>query len=108
MTIDVDNSGLRYDEDKPRVDLIPPEVIFALGDALSAGAKKYAERNWERGMDWSKVFGPLIRHSFKFWRGEEIDEETGIPHVDLILINAAFLSTYYHRGIGKDNRHIVV
>lgn len=106
--VTVDNGGLRFNEEKPRVDLIPPEVIFSLGTTLSAGAKKYAERNWERGMNWSNTFASLVRHTWKFWRGEEVDEETGCLHVDLILVNAAFLVTYVHRGIGKDDRHIVV
>lgn len=99
--------GLRYDTGKPRMDLIPPEAVFALADALRVGAEKYAERNWELGMDWSRVFGSLMRHAWKFWRGEDIDEETGVPHVDLIMINAVFLCTYYRRKIGKDDRHIV-
>lgn len=96
--------GKRFDQGKSRTDLIPAEVIFALGDALREGAKKYDEHNWEHGMLWSKVFGPLIRHAFKFWGGENIDKDTGLPHVDLILTNAAFLCVYYKRKIGKDNR----
>lgn len=106
--IEVDGAGLRYDEGKPRVDLIPPEAIFGLGHALGEGAKKYAERNWERGMPWSKAIGPLLRHMFKFMMGEEFDKETGVPHIDLVLVNATFLSTYYHRQIGEDDRHIVI
>lgn len=97
--------GYRNDEGKEAVDLIPPEVIFALGKALEVGAKKYEKRNWERGMDWSRVFGSLTRHLWKFWGGEDIDEETGLSHPHLILCNAAFLLTYYVRKIGTDNRN---
>ncbi len=39
------NNGIRHDEEKPRLDLIPPEVIFALGNVLKEGAKKYDTRN---------------------------------------------------------------
>ncbi len=99
--------GYRNDEGKEALDLIPPEIMFALGKALEVGARKYDKRNWEKGMDWSRVFGSLSRHLWKFWGGEDIDEETGLPHTHLILCNAAFLCTYYVRKIGTDNRHKV-
>ena len=99
--------GKRFDKGKSRIDLVPPEAIFALGDALDYGQTKYGERNWEKGMAWGRVFGSLMRHCWKFWSGEDIDKESGRPHVDLILTNAAFLCTYYHRKIGKDDRAVL-
>ena len=32
-------SGIKFDEDKPRMDLIPPEAMYALGAILTYGAK---------------------------------------------------------------------
>jgi hypothetical protein len=68
------------------------------------GAAKYADRNWELGMDWSRVFGSLLRHTWKFWRGEERDAETGCHHMAMAAWNAIALCTYALRGVGKDNR----
>jgi len=38
--------GHKDDQDKVRMELIPPEMMEAVGDILTVGAKKYADRNW--------------------------------------------------------------
>jgi hypothetical protein len=62
---------------------------------LTKGAEKYAERNWELGMKWSKVISSLKRHTAAFERGEDYDKETGLLHTAHIMCNAAFLTEYY-------------
>lgn len=96
-------SGLRFDTGKNRLDLIPPEWEWELGLVLTAGAKKYADRNWELGMDWSKIVGPLRRHLNKFLRGERFDEETKAHHLAHVAWNALALMSYDLRDIGNDN-----
>ena len=68
--------GYKDDHDKIRMELIPPELLEAVGDILTFGAKKYADRNWEYGMKWSRPFGALMRHMWAWWRGEDKDPET--------------------------------
>ena len=96
--------GLRFDAGKSRIDLIPPEFIEALGLHYGAGAKKYADRNWEKGMSWSRCYASAQRHMLAFWRGEEIDEETGTPHVIAAAWNMAALHWYGVHSAGKDDR----
>ena len=98
--------GLRYNEGKPRVDLLPPDALLALGEVYEVGAKKYAERNWEKGMSWQTVLGCLLRHTFKFMLGEDRDEESGLLHSQHIAWNALALLTYQLRNIGIDDRTI--
>lgn len=102
--VKVDGGGLRYNEGKPPLELIPPEPLWAMAGGLQYGAGKYAPRNWERGMAWSKPYACLMRHLLKWWEGKEIDEESGLPHLWHVLINAAFLTTYSMRQIGEDDR----
>lgn len=96
--------GLRYDEGKPRTDLLCPTALMAVAKVLEVGAEKYGEHNWKLGMQWSKVLGSLLRHTFKFMKGEDIDEETGLPHVDLMHANTMFLCNYYREHKAYDNR----
>lgn len=96
--------GHKDDKDKPRMDLIPPEALFALGEVLSHGAKIYDERNWEKGMKWGRVFGALMRHAWKWARRETYDPDSGLPHTYHILACAAFLVAYESRGVGEDDR----
>lgn len=98
------NDGLRYVDGKPRFDLLPPASLFALADHFRKGCDKYAERNWERGMDWSKCFGSLMRHAWKWAWGEDVDSETGTHHMIAVAWNAMALYEYHIRKIGRDDR----
>jgi hypothetical protein len=98
------NEGLRYDQGKLPFHLLPPEMETGVAAVLQKGAVKYAERNWELGMNYSRVYSSLRRHLNAWWSGEENDPETGLPHVDHIATNVAFLQAYTKRGIGTDDR----
>lgn len=105
--IQQDNGGLRYNDGKVRFDLLPPEALWELANLYTKGAIKYADRNWERGMSWGKCFASMMRHAWSFWRGEEIDEETGVHHMIAVAWNAFAIYTYSIRKIGIDDRNIV-
>lgn len=105
-TVAPDNGGLRFDNDKPRYDLLPPEALMALAELYRVGSMKYNERNWERGMSWGTCFRALMSHSWKFWRGEHFDQETGAHHMIMAAWNAIAIYTYFVRGIGVDDRNI--
>jgi hypothetical protein len=110
--------GLRFDDGKPRTDLLSPIALMGLSAVLARGAKKYGDSNWRKGMVWSKVIGPLLRHTLKFMAGEDYDVDkdcegcqknscvnhTGLPNVDLILTNAMFLSEYFRKHKDLDDR----
>jgi len=99
-----DGQGLRYNDGKPRFDLLPPEALKALAAHYGKGAEKYAARNWERGMDWCKCFASLERHSWAWMGGEDIDPENGSHHMIAVAWNAIALFTYAMRNIGTDDR----
>lgn len=96
--------GLRYSEGKVRVDLIPPEWILGVGEVMTKGAEKYAERNWEDGMDWKFCYAAAMRHLLKFWNGADTDEETGLPHVAHAAWNCLALLTYMNTYPEGDSR----
>jgi hypothetical protein len=91
------STGYRNDQGKSLYHLLPPDALEGQVRVITFGAKKYAERNWERGMAWSRVFNSMMRHSWSFWGGEDIDPESGLPHPDHISTNATFLATYFRR-----------
>ena len=104
LVTDTDKEGVKYDADKPRYDLIPPELLEETAIVLTYGAVKYSERNWEAGMAWHRPFGALMRHMWAWWRGEDNDPETGYSHLAHAACCIAFLISYERRGIGDDNR----
>lgn len=101
-----DTEGIKHDADKIRPELISSEFIESLSAVLTFGAKKYADRNWEKGMDWSRPFGGLMRHMWAWWRGENNDPETGFSHLAHAACCVMFLLTYEARKTGNDNRPI--
>ena len=101
--------GLRYNKGKTRYDLIPPFAQEQYGRVLTKGAEKYAERNWEHGMEWSKVIASLERHIQAIKRGEDYDPETGLLHSAHVMCNAAFLTEYYKifpQGDDRPHRYL--
>lgn len=109
------SEGRKDDVGKVRMDLLPPEFLFATATILTFGAKKYADRNWEQGMKWGRVFGALMRHMWYWWGGKgptttnflfgDTDEETGYSHLWHAACCLAFLISYEERKIGEDDRH---
>lgn len=72
--------GRKDDQGKLRFDLVPAEALEDLVRVYTMGAGKYEDRNWEKGLKWGKVFGAIMRHLWAFWRGEDLDPESGLPH----------------------------
>ena len=86
--------GHKADADKIRLELLPPDALSEVGKVLTLGAKKYGDRNWERGIVYSRVFGALLRHAFAWFGGETRDPETGLSHMAHCAANALFLLSY--------------
>lgn len=111
---DVTGGGFKKDEGKVRLELFPPEMIFAVSTILGFGAIKYPYRNWEHGMSWGRVFGALMRHLWAWWGGKQptktnfafgdLDIETGCSHLWHAACCITFLVTYEERQIGEDDR----
>lgn len=62
------------------------------------------DRNWERGYSWSLSFGAMMRHAWAFWRGEDIDEETGSPHLVAVAWHAFAMLEFFERHKQFDDR----
>lgn len=77
-----------------RYDCIPAEPLRLLARHYGVGAKKYADRNWEKGYEWHKSYDALNRHLWQHWAGEEIDEATGTPHLIAVAWHAIALCEY--------------
>jgi hypothetical protein len=99
-----DQSALKFDKDKPRFDLLPVLPLEEVIKVFTYGAKKYADRNWERGFVYSRPYGACLRHIFAWWRGESIDPESNISHLAHAACNILFLLEFELRKTGTDDR----
>lgn len=100
----------KQDTGKLRYDLFPVEALEEITKVLNFGANKYAERSWEAGMKWGRLYAAMFRHMTAWWMGEDLDKETGISHLAHAGCCVIFLLTYskrmHHSGHGTDDRPI--
>jgi len=99
--------GVKYDEGKPRMELVPPELMESVAKVLTHSAgKKYSARNWEKGLHWGRVYGALQRH-LNTWNcisDSDVDAQSGMSHLWHAAACISFLITYEARKTGVDDR----
>jgi hypothetical protein len=99
-----DKGAVRHDQGKPMPELLSPVAMMGIARVLEFGARKYAANNWRKGMSWSRCVASLLRHTFKFMAGEDVDKESGLPHVDHMACNVMFLQEYFRTKKDLDDR----
>lgn len=73
-------TGQKFDQEKPRTDLLDPSFLLSVADVLRFGAQKYDAHNWRGGISFSRLLGAILRHTLALMRGEDTDPESGLPH----------------------------
>lgn len=58
-------------EGKGRFDLLPPRAIREVAQHFEGGAKKYGDRNWEKGQPLSRYMDSALRHAFLVLANEQ-------------------------------------
>jgi len=84
--------GVKLDENKNRWDLLPLALIEGIVKVLTFGASKYTDNGWqtvENGYDRYKA--AFFRHLVKLEAGEDVDQESGLLHIDHMLTNVMFM-----------------
>lgn len=98
------NGGIKFDDAKAPWYLLPWDALLQVVLVLAFGAKKYAARNWEKGLSYSRVYGALQRHLVSWWQfGENTDPETGLSHLAHAMCCIMFLLAYVVRGGRGEN-----
>ena len=98
------HTAVKYDAGKLPWHLLPIDAMQGVIRVLGFGATKYAPRNWESGLAYSRVYASLMRHITAWWQGERYDPDSGMPHLWHVATNALFLAAYEIRGVGQDDR----
>jgi len=82
----MDGAVRELSPERPRPDLISPFFEEVLGTHLMKGGKKYAPRNWEKGIPQSRHWESLRRHMMQEMQG--LDDE---DHLAAMACNIMFL-----------------
>ena len=74
--------GLKFDDEKPDMYLLPPLATLEVGKVLTYGAKKYNPENWRKlDLLQERYTSAAMRHILAHMAGEKNDEETGLSHL---------------------------
>jgi len=75
-------TGIKYDSEKPKMNLLPPKAIVEVAKVLTFGAQKYDAENWRKLDDLQNRYtAGALRHIFAHMDGEKLDPETGLSHI---------------------------
>lgn len=85
-------TGKKYDSTKTRTDLLPPTAILSIADVLTHGAQKYGDNNWQDLDKFEQRYlGAALRHILQHMQGEDVDPESGLPHLSHAACSLVFL-----------------
>ncbi len=82
---------------KGRFDLISPFVLERDAKHLENGARKYGDRNWEKGQPLSRYYDSAMRHMNKYMMGYCDEDHLAAARWNI----AALMHTEYMISIGR-------
>ena len=83
---------------------LDPLALWEVGNIAGFGNRKYERYNFAKGYKWSLSYDALQRHLMLFWGGENMDPESGLPHIAHAAWHCLALLTFSMRGKGTDDR----
>jgi hypothetical protein len=83
---------------------LDPKSILEVARVAGYGAQKYARYNYLNTYDWSLSFDAMQRHALAFWGGEDVDPESGEPHMAHVAWHAMALLSFMRLGRELDDR----
>lgn len=86
------NQSRKADAGKPRLTLVPRQIIFDIAKVREYGCQKYKDpNNWEL-VDKERYRDAAFRHFLAYLDDPKgLDEESGLPHLAHLACNIAFL-----------------
>jgi hypothetical protein len=104
------DKGVKYDTEKPRMDLVLRGFSHAIEDVADVGtygASKYTDDGWQsvdNGIE--RYLSAMIRHYLKYRQGEMYDTESELPHLSHMAWNAlAVLELWRSNQTAYNNFH---
>jgi hypothetical protein len=91
---------------KTPLHLLPPVAMREIARAHAHGAEKYEPYNWRRSQVQALTYVAAIMRHLDAWRdGQDLDPESGLPHLAHIGANVNILLDATEAQTLVDNRH---
>jgi hypothetical protein len=90
---------------KAPLSTVPMGVIVEMGVGMLEGAAKYGRHNYRcAGVRASVYYDAVMRHLIAWWEGEDIDPDSGMPHVTKAMCTLAVLRDAQMQNMCADDR----
>lgn len=99
------NPKQAFGDRKVPLHLVPSTAMAAIAMGLKDGAKKYGAYNWRTlTVEAETYIGAALRHMMAWQEGEDIDPDSGNPHLFHAMASLAILVDALESGNVEDNR----
>lgn len=86
------SSAAKHDGGKPRISLVPTQIIRDIAAVREYGTNKYGDPNNWKNVEEQRYIDALLRHTLAYMDDPHgTDAESGLPHLSHIACNVAFL-----------------
>ena len=100
-----DNPKTAYGEAKTKLSDTPTVGIQKMGRVFTGGAAKYGRFNWrDHTVSATVYYDAGLRHFMAWFNGEDIDPESGEPHLAHVMACCNILLDAEAHGKLNDNR----
>ena len=90
---------------KPNLSIIPLRPLYEVALALYEGARKYGPWNWrDEHVDETIYVDAAIRHLNQWVAGEDIDPDSGLPHISKAIAGLVILRDAQVHSCSIDTR----
>lgn len=84
---------------------MPAPVLMECGLVKLHGDLKYGRYNWrEAGVRYSVYYDACMRHLMAWWEGEDLDPDSGLPHLTHAMTGLAVLRDAIMQDMAEDDR----
>ena len=81
----------KQDQGKPRLDLVPLEIVEAIGIVMTKALETYTEGSWRRA-EKLRFKAAMMRHLIKYMaNSKSVAKDSKLPHLWHLATNVAFL-----------------
>lgn len=86
------NYEAKRDQGKPKISLVPPQIIRDIAEVREYGNEKYGDPNNWKTVEKQRYVDALMRHLLSYIEDPDgVDEESGIRHYKHAACNLAFI-----------------
>lgn len=99
---DETDQTIKADAGKPKLTLVPQQIIFDVARVREYGLQKYGTSESWKSVDIQRYRDAAYRHFLAYLKDPHgVDEESGLPHLSHLACNIAFLCELEQNDISR-------